>query len=154
MIRIDIARVAAPLLLVAGAAFAADKPGAGRSDGDYGRNLISVVTTQRHDALQSANCVVWANAEGLGVGPTELGGLHGLAMTINPKPLATEAGVPATTVASALPGLKAQFPKAPPWLFATLEKHAAAADAACLEDHEEPFTIHKITAADRRSSKP
>ena len=145
---IDVARLVAPLLLAASAAFAADK------EADYGRDLISVVTTQRHDALASANCVVWANAEGLGVGPADLEGLHGLAMAINPKPLPSETGVPATTVAAALPSLKSQFPKAPPWLFATVEKNAAAIEAACVQGHDEPFTIHKITAADRRPPSP
>lgn len=149
---IEVVRIAAPLLLVASAAAAADRSSGG--EGDYGRDLISVVTTQRHDAVASANCVVWANAEGLGVGPADLGGLHGLAMAINPKPLASETGVEPSTVATALPGLKREYPKAPPWLFAALEKNAAAIEAACVQGHEEPFTIRRLTAADKRAAKP
>lgn len=143
----DRAWIAAPLLLAASAAFAADKPA--RGEADYLRDVISVATSQRHDPAPSANCTVWANAEGFGVGPEQLGGLHGLVMIINPKPLPSETGLQPSTFASALPALKAQFPKAPAWLFATLEKQGPAIDAACVQDHEDPVPIHRITAADR-----
>lgn len=140
--------LAAPLALFAGVqALAAAKktPAAAQ---DYGRNLISVATPGRHaPSAQTADCVVWANAEGLGVGPAQLGGLHGLAMHINEKPLPGEAGP--TSFASGLARLKAEQPTAPAWLLATLEKNRAAIEAACAEDHPDPVKVYAITAKDR-----
>jgi len=139
--------LAAPLALLASAqALAAAKKPAPQDD--YGRNLISVAAAGLNEtSAQTADCVVWANAEGLGVGPAQLGGLHGLQMHINLKPLPGEAGP--TSFAAGLARLKAEQPGAPAWLVATIEKNRAAIEAACAEDHPEPMKVYSITAKDR-----
>jgi hypothetical protein len=130
-------------LLAAGAAVAAKKP----ADEDYGRNLISVATPGRHaPSAQTGACVVWINAEGLGVGPAQLDGLHGLSLTINVKPLPGEA---TSNLASGIASAKAEHPKAPAWLFTALEKHRAAIEAGCAEDHEDPVKVTSLTAKDK-----
>jgi hypothetical protein len=113
---------------------------------EYGRDLISVTAANRHAAFPSASCTVWVNAEGLGVGATQLDGYHGLPMILNTHPLAGES---MTTFASALADLKAKFPKAPAWLFRSVEKNQAAIEAACLQDHPEPYKVRSITKQDR-----
>ncbi len=114
---------------------------------DYGRDLISVVTG-RDEPVPTGNCVVWANAEGLGVGPAQLGGYHGVSMNIDPKPMAKDGPRP-VSFASGLTELRSRFPTTPDWLVKTLQANQAAIESACAEDHETPFTIHKITTADR-----
>lgn len=118
-------------------------------DTSYDRNLISVATISRHSPWPSANCIVWANAEGFGVGPAQLAGYHGLTMNINPKPLASESGKP-TSFESGFAMMKAQFPTAPAWLLKTVEKHRAAIVEACEQDHETPFKIYSISKDDAR----
>lgn len=120
---------------------------AATTDSSYGRNLISVATISRHSDFPSANCMVWANAEGLGVGPAQLGGYHGLTMNINPKPLAVESGK-ATTFEDGFAEMKARYPTAPAWLLKTVEKNRNAILLACEQDHGTPFTVHRISAAD------
>ena len=138
----------APLALVAAApTSAAPKKAAGHAEGDYGRNLISVATPGRASQFApTGDCIVWVNAEGLGVGPAQLGGLHGVVLHINEKPLPGETP---TSLADAMAGVKASYPTAPAWLLATVEKHAPAIRAACAQDHPEPFKVHSITAADK-----
>jgi hypothetical protein len=114
----------------------------------YGVDLISVATPGRHAAPAPTNdCVVWANAEGLGVGPAELGGLHGVVMHLNEAPLAGES---ATTFAAGLADVKAAYPTAPAWLVGALEKNRTAIQNGCAADHPEPFVVKKLTAADKR----
>jgi hypothetical protein len=142
---------AAPLLLVAAASYGQSKP-AHRHEpatSEYGRDVITVVTNGRHGPAPTANCVVWANAEDLGLGPAQLGGLHGVNMNINPHPLPNESGSP-TSFASGLAELKSRIPTTPRWLLTTLEKNAARIEAACSQDHPTPFEIHRITRADQR----
>lgn len=146
-----VALAAAPLLLLAGASHGQPKPTHRREKvaSEYGRDVITVATSGRHGLSPTANCVVWANAEDLGLGPAELGGLHGVNMNINPHPLASES-TPPTSFASGLAELKSRVPTTPQWLLKTLEKHAARIEAACLQDHPTPFEIHRITRADQR----
>ena len=113
-------------------------------------NDRSVATIGRHSAFPTANCIVWANAEGLGVGPAQLDGLHGLTMNLNLKPLANEAAVKPTTFEAAFADMKGRFPTAPAWLVATVEKNRAAIEKACSEDHETPFKVYTITSRDVR----
>jgi hypothetical protein len=140
--------LALSLLAFAGAApaLAAQDP-ADKLPPGYGQNLISAATGQ-HRTVPTGNCIVWANAEGLGVGPAQLGGLHGLTMNIDLKPIGKDVPQP-VTFAAGLADLKARFPTAPDWLVKTLEKNQAAIEAACVQDHDDPVVIHKITAADR-----
>lgn len=135
----------AAALAPAMAAFAAP---AKTADGhlDYGRDLISVTAAGRHEHFPTATCTVWANAEGLGVGRTELGGYHGLTMSLNTQPLPGES---ATTFAAAMADLKAKFPTAPAWLVKTIEKNKAAIEGACLQEHLTPYQVHAITKQDR-----
>ena len=117
----------------------------------YGRDLISVVTNGRHAVPATANCIVWINAEGLGVGPKQLGGQHGLAMNINPKPLTGESVVQPTGFAAGLASLRAENPKAPAWLFRALEKSRAGIEAGCAEDHATPVKVRALSRADMSS---
>jgi hypothetical protein len=130
--------VVAPLM-AAGAAFGQEL--------DVGRNLISVVTSSRHMPVPTARCLVWADAEDLGVGPTQLGGMHGLTMYIEPKPLPSESAQP-TTFAAGLATMKAQYPQAPAWLVKTLQKNQSKIEAACEKDHDMPFKVYGITKKD------
>jgi len=131
---------------VCGVSAASAKPAA-EPVPEYGRDLISVVTG-RHLPTPTGNCLVWANAEGLGVGPAQLNGMHGVSMNINVKPTPHD-GMAATSFESGISELKSSFPTTPPWIVDTLQKHRAAIEAACGEDHETPFKVHAITAADR-----
>lgn len=112
----------------------------------YGQDLISVVTEQ-HASVPTGNCIVWANAESLGVGPAQLGAYHGVSMNIDLKPLAKDG--PPTPFAAGLAALRRQFPTAPDWLVKAIQKNQAAIEKACVEDHDTPVTIIKLTAADR-----
>lgn len=134
------------LALSATGARAADR--GAKAPPEYGRDLISVATGQ-HEAVPTGNCIVWANAEGLGVGPAQLGGLHGVVMNIDLKPIGKDSPQP-RSFAAGLVELKSRFPGAPQWLVKTIEKNQAAIETACSEDHETPITIHKIAAADKR----
>ena len=137
---ITISLVAA-MALAAGAAGAAPrkhvspKAAAAAEAPEYGRDLISVTSNGRTGTPASATCVVWANAEGLGVGPDQLGGLHGISFNINPKPLAAEVDVKPTTTTDGLKFVRAQTPPPPAWLTAAIEKNASKIDAACSEEH-------------------
>ena len=149
---VRIAAVAALATLAAGAAFAQGKraPRAAAADAPaYARDVISVASNGRHGAPASATCVVWANAEGLGVGPEQLSGLHGLSFNINPKPLAGEVDAKPSTTADGLKSIRAQTPPPPAWLTAAIEKNAAKIDAACGEEHTDPTVIVKLTKKDK-----
>jgi hypothetical protein len=113
---------------------------------EYGRDLISVSSANRHAQFPTATCSVWVNAEGLGVGPEQLGGYHGLTMSLNPHPLAGESP---TTFAAGLTEMKEHFPKAPPWMVTAVEKSQAAIEAACAQDHLTPYKIRALTKQDR-----
>lgn len=143
--------LAAPLALLAGTAAMAKaptaKPSAAKTS-DYGHDLISVATPGRQAPIaQTADCTVWANAEGLGVGPAQLGGMHGLTMHINLAPMA---GDTATSFEAGMASLKASSPGAPAWLIAAIEKNRAAIETACKGDHPDPVKIYGLTAKDRR----
>lgn len=141
-----ISAVVAPLVLAAAWPSVAAEASHGDADSEYGRDLISVATGL-HWSIPTANCIVWANAEGLGVGPAQLGGFHGLSMNINLKPLPQENPHP-TTFESGMAELKSSFPTAPAWLLKTLEKNRAAIEAACVQDHPTPFKVYSITRRD------
>jgi hypothetical protein len=125
-------------------AFAAERGGAKEAP-DYGQDLISVVTEQQ-ESIPTGNCIVWANAEGLGVGRTQLGGYHGVSMNIDLKPLGKDG--PPTPFAVGLAALRRQFPTAPDWLVKAIEKNQPAIEKACVQDQETPVTIYKLTTAD------
>jgi len=127
-------------------AFAGQDP-ADKLPSGYGQNLISVAAGPQ-EAIPTGTCIVWANAEGFGVGPAQLGGLHGLVMNLDLKPIGNDAPQP-VTFAAGLAEMRSRFPTAPAWLVETIEKNRPAIEAACAEDHETPLTIHRITAADR-----
>ncbi|THD54555.1 hypothetical protein [Phenylobacterium sp.] len=138
------------LVWVAGALIAAAGPAlaAAEAEAPYQKNLISVATVSRHGAFATANCLVWVNAEGFGVGPAQLDGFHGLSMNINPKPLPTETVQQPTTFDSSFAGMKARFPMAPAWVLGAVQKNRAAIEAGCAGDHEGPFKVYTITARD------
>jgi hypothetical protein len=145
--RRGIVGLVAAAALAGGIAQAAPAKKAAAEPPPYGRDLISVATPGRQAAPAPSNdCVVWANAEGLGVGPAQLGGLHGVVMHLNEAPLSSET---ATTFAAGLAELKATYPTAPAWLVGALEKNKAAIQNGCAADHPEPFVVKKLTAADR-----
>ena len=137
------------LAIIAAAGVAvASTAGAKPEDDDIGRDLISIATPGRHATIaKTADCIVWANAEGLGVGPAQLGGLHGIVMHINPRPL-PEDGAP-VSFAAGLARLKAEHPTAPAWMVALLQKNQAVIEARCAEDHPDPLKIYSIKARDR-----
>lgn len=127
---------------------AATKAEAAAPASDYARDQIVVSTEGRSRAIDpTATCLVWVNAEDLGVGPAELGGLHGVSLTLLVKPLAGESAKP---FAEGLAEAKAAFPKAPDWLMRTLAAQQPAIEAGCGEDHPDPFTVHRVTRADMR----
>ena len=134
-------------LAVAGPAPAAPKAAAAS---DYDRDLISVVTLGRHSDFPTANCYVWVNAEGLGVGPAQLDGFHGVSLNINLQPLPNESAKAPTTFAMGLAALKSKFPTTPAWLIKTVERRQAAIEAACAQDHPTPFKVYGITARDKQ----
>lgn len=127
-------------------ALAADRAKAKEPPPAYGQDLISVVTEQ-HASVPTGTCVVWANAEGLGVGPAQLGAYHGVSMNIDLRPLAKDG--PPTPFSAGVAAMRRQFPTVPDWMVKALEKNRAAIEKACVEDHETPVTIARLTAADK-----
>ena len=115
----------------------------------YLRDVISVTSNGRHGTPASATCVVWANAEGLGVGPDQLNGFHGVSFNINPKPLPGEVDSKASTTTDGLKAVRAQTPPPPAWMTAAIEKNAGKIDAACSQEQVEPLVITKLTAKDK-----
>ena len=141
------------LALAAGSAapaFAAKPRAKAAAASDYDRDLISVVTLGRHSDFPTANCYVWVNAEGQGVGPAQLDGFHGVNLNINLHPLANESAKQPTTFEMGLAALKAKYPTAPAWLVKTVEKNRPAIEAACSQDHPTPFKVYGITARDKQ----
>ncbi|MBS0335089.1 MAG: hypothetical protein JSS35_20165 [Proteobacteria bacterium] len=114
----------------------------------YGQDLISVVRPQE-GIFPTGECIVWANAEGLGVGRQQLDGYHGVTLDLDLKPVGHDGDRP-TSFADALAGARKRFPDAPAWMFKTLEDNRPAIEAACAEDHDTPFVVHKVTAADKK----
>jgi hypothetical protein len=114
---------------------------------DYAHDAITAIARGRHASFPSANCVVWANAEELGVGPAQLDGYHGLAMNINLHPLPGDGG--ATTFLVGMENLKRGFPTAPQWMISALERNRAAIEAACAKDSDTPILISRLSAKDR-----
>lgn len=135
----------APLALAAAPALA--KPD---DASPYNRDVISVVTLARHSTLPTSSCLVWANAEGFGLGAAQLHGYHGVSMQINIHPMSAESNQHPTTFADGMSALKSQFPDAPAWIVVALEKNRDKIEAGCAADHAEPYIIHKITRADQR----
>lgn len=117
---------------------------------DYGRDLISVVTLGRHATFPTANCMVWATAEGLGVGPAQLDGYHGVNMNINLQPLPGEAATQPTPFSAGIAQIKSHYPTTPAWLLKTVEKNREPIEAACAQDHPTPFKVYAITARDKQ----
>ena len=150
---VHIAAVVALAALTAGAAGAQGRRArttAAAEAPSYGRDVISVTANGRHGTPASATCGVWANAEGLGVGPDQLNGLHGVGFNINPKPLTGEVDAKPSTTVDGLKFVRAQTPPPPAWLTAAIERNAAKIDAACSEEHTDPFVVAKLTAKDKR----
>jgi hypothetical protein len=143
---LNLAFVAAPVLLASSYAIAA--PAA--TGADYDRDVVSVSTFGRHAAIPTADCLVWANAEGLGVGPAQLNGMHGVNMNLNEHPLPSEGVKTPSTFDAAFADMKAHYPTAPAWLLDTIQKNKSAIEAACAQDHQDPFKIYTITARDKR----
>lgn len=139
--------------LVIGPSALAQTPGKTGSDGaefNPARNVISVAVSDRHGAPATGSCLVWASAEGLGVGPNELNGYHGVNMIINVAPLPNE-DQRGTTFENGIKALMAQYPTTPAWLLNTIEKNRAAIEAACRLDHPQPFVVYTITEKDKRN---
>jgi hypothetical protein len=134
-------------LAAAGPALAAPKAAPAS---DYERDLISVVTPGRHSDFPTANCYVWVNAEGLGVGPAQLNGFHGVSLNINLQPLPNESSKQPTSFATGMAELKAKYPTAPAWMIKTVENNQAAIEAACAQDHPTPFKVYGVTARDKQ----
>lgn len=132
------------LVCVLAAALPAAGLAAAAPESEYDRNLISVVTLGRHGPFPTANCLIWANAEDFGVGPAQLGGMHGLTMNINLQPLPSEGAKP-TSFAAGFAEMKARFPTAPAWILAAIEKNRPAIEAACAQDHPTPFKVYAIS---------
>ncbi len=141
---LKIALIATLGALAAGTAQAAPPPAS-----DYDRDVITVVTLSRHSAYPSATCMVWENAEGLGVGPAQLGGYHGVTFNINVTPMPTEASKVPTTFAQGIAAMKVQFATTPAWMVSTLEKHRTAIEAACAKDQPTPFKVYPLTKKDQ-----
>jgi hypothetical protein len=140
--------VSAVLTLAAsGPAVAAPKAS---SSSEYERDLISVVTLGRHSDFPTANCYVWVNAEGLGVGPAQLDGFHGVSLNINLNPLPNESAKQPTSFAAGIAAMKAKYPTTPAWMIKTVEKNQAAIEAACAQDHPTPFKVYGITGRDKQ----
>lgn len=143
--RLNLMLVAALGALSFGGAQAAPAPAAS----DYDRDAITVVTLVRHAAYPSATCMVWENAEGLGVGPAQLNGYHGVTFNINLTPMPNEAAKQPTTFAQGLAAMKAQFPTTPAWMVSTLQKHQAQIEAACAKDQPTPFKVYSLSKKDQ-----
>lgn len=111
---------------------------------EFAVNAVTVATPGRDDTPPSTLCVVWADAEGLGVGPAQLKDLHGLSLTLN---LAPAGG---TTLEQALAAAKAAYPGVPDWLLEAVRGRAGLIAKACAATHIEPVLIAKLTDSDRR----
>ncbi|MGZ6019689.1 MAG: hypothetical protein ACXWKO_13560 [Phenylobacterium sp.] len=142
--RLKLALLIGAGLMASGSVRAAPPPAS-----DYDRDVITVVTLSRHSAFPSATCMVWANAEDLGVGPAQLNGFHGLSFNINLTPLPDEASKVPTTFAQGIAAMKAQYPTAPAWMVSALEKHRAQIEAACAKDQPTPFKVYALTKKDQ-----
>ena len=127
-----------------GAASPSDRRGRSDAMPEFAVNAVTVATPGRDDTPPSTLCVVWADAEGLGVGPAQLNDLHGLSLTLN---LAPTGG---TTLEQALASAKATYPKVPDWLLAAVRGRAGGIAKACAATHAEPALIGKLTASERR----
>ena len=138
--------LAATLAMAMAAQAAAKDPADATTE--YAHDAITVATPGRHAQVPTATCLVWANAEGLGMGPADLDGLHGVTLQINLHPLPTD-GQP-TSFAAGLAEAKARYPKAPAWIWTAIEKSRAAVEAGCAEDHEQPLKIRALSAKDRQ----
>ncbi|CAN5218286.1 hypothetical protein BH09PSE2_BH09PSE2_07080 [soil metagenome] len=146
-----IACVAGAAMLLCGPSLAATRKAAAKAPAaDYATDVITVVSNTRQAIPPTANCVVWANAEGLGVGPAELNGFHGVGFNINPKPLAAETNQRPTTFAEGLADMKTQFPTTPAWMTAAIVKNQAKIEAACESEQTTPYLIQKLTKADKK----
>lgn len=121
--------------------------GAAQAQGSYTRDAITAIAPDRHASFPSATCTIWANAEGLGVGPQQLDGLHGVAFAINEHPLPSEGA--GTSFDAGLAWARKEQSKAPAWMFDAIAKHRAAIEAACAKDSETPIVISKLTARDK-----
>lgn len=131
------------LAMIFAGASAAQTTKAIRSE-DYGRDQITVASADRHNIyFAGGDCVVWENAEGLGV---KFGDLHGLSMDFNPHPIPGEQVVRFET---AMALLHRAYPDTPAWMFATLEKNRTAIEAACATDHPIPVRIYTLTERDK-----
>ena len=127
-----------------GAASPSDRQRRSDAPPEFAVNAVTVATPGRDDTPPSTLCVVWADAEGLGVGPAQLNDLHGLSLTLNPAPTG------GTTLEQALAAAKATYQNAPDWLFAAVRSRASDIAKACDVAHAEPVLITKLTASDRR----
>lgn len=146
--RLKSALMAGALVGFGGLAFASAQAAPAPAS-DYDRDVITVVTLARHTAYPSATCMVWANAEGLGVGPAQLNGYHGVTFNINLTPMPNEAAKVPTTFAMGMTAMKAQFPTTPAWMVSALEKHRPQIEAACAKDQPTPFKVYNLTKKDQ-----
>lgn len=126
------------------------KTGSAASEFGLARDVISVAVAGRHGSPATGNCLVWASAEGLGVGPNELGGYHGVNMNINLAPLPNE-NPKGTSFELGIKSLAAEYPTTPAWLLNTIQKNHTAIEAACRVDRLEPFVVYSITEKDKRN---
>ena len=144
-----IACLAGVSILASGSAVAAPRKAAARAPAaDYATDVITAVSNTRNAIPPSANCTIWANAEGLGVGPAQLNGFHGVSFNINLKPLASETNQRPSTFAEGLADLKTSFPTAPAWLVAAITADQAKIEAACAQEQVTPVVIRKLKKAD------
>lgn len=127
-----------------GAASPSDRQKRSDATPEFAVNAVTVATPGRDDTPPSTLCVVWADAEGLGVGPAQLNDLHGLSLTLN---LAPTGG---TTLEQALAAAKATYPSVPDWLLVAVRSRAGDIAKACAATHAEPVLVTKLTASDRR----
>ncbi len=138
-------------ILLAGPALAAKPRTVAKGPtADYATNVITVVSNTRQAIPPTANCTVWANAEGLGVGPAELGGFHGVGFNINLKPLPSETNPRPSTFAEGMADMKTRFPTTPAWLTEAIAKNQSKIEAACADEQITPFVIQKLTKADKK----
>ena len=127
-----------------GAASPSDRRGRSNATPEFAVNAVTVATPGRDGTPPSTVCVVWADAEGLGVGPAQLNDLHGLSLTLN---LAPTGG---TTLEQALTAAKATYPNIPDWLFGAVRRRAGDIAKACAATHAEPVLVTRLTPSDRR----
>lgn len=133
-------------LLLLGGSAQARQPHAGAAAGDapeYAVDAITVATPGRDATPPSTLCIVWADAESLGVGPAQLGGLHGLSLTLDLS------GPSGTTLDQALAAAKTAFPSAPEWLLSAVRAQGGPIARACGGAHADPVLITKLTSKSR-----